>query len=186
MSNLHLIDPNAGMPRLRDGGGGDGSPPMDKTVNEIDKRLIAVEAVLPGLVTKSDMAELRSDMHRSLGDTKSDMAELRSDMHRSFGDIMVAISELKSKTEATDSKIDIASIRQTVEKSHTDIYKWIATIFISVAGIGFAAYSGLKSVGAGQQVAAQPPTIIQIPPSMPQNQTNVQVPAVTAKENLSK
>lgn len=124
---------------------GGGEPPMDKTVSEIDKRLVAVETALPGLSTKQDIADLKNDTNKAVGD------------------VLIAINGLTSKLDSFDTKLDITKIQQSVEKSHTDIYKWVATIIISVAGIGFAAYSGLKASGTGQPSQSAPPMIIQVP-----------------------
>lgn len=55
------------------------------------------------------------------------------------------LSEIKIALVKLDAKLDIGAIREGVEKAHTDIYKWVATIAISVAGLGFAIYSGLKA-----------------------------------------
>jgi len=38
--------------------------PMSPEYHEMDVRLVQVEAILPTLATKSDVAELRADMHK--------------------------------------------------------------------------------------------------------------------------
>ena len=53
------------------------------------------------------------------------------------------MSSIKTTLASLDAKIDIADIRSSVERAHTDIYKWIVTI-IAVVG---AIYFGIARLG---------------------------------------
>lgn len=77
-----------------------------------------------------------------LGRIEGDVASLKNGL----SDVKVAIASL-------DAKLDIGGIRASVEKSHTDIYKWIVSI-IAVVG---AIYFGLQRVGPSVQSSGQPP-----------------------------
>ncbi|NGR09363.1 hypothetical protein G5B41_17625 [bacterium SGD-2] len=78
---------------------------------------------------------------------EGDVASLRKDV----SDVKVAIASL-------DAKLDIGSIRASVEKSHTDIYKWVATLALSLIGVGAAVYFGIQRISPTVQ-PAQPPVI---------------------------
>ncbi|WP_157634166.1 hypothetical protein [Burkholderia ubonensis] len=86
-----------------------------------------------------------------IGAIKVDFGAMRNDM----SEIRIALADL-------NSKLNIGEIRANVEKAHTDIYKWVATIAISVAGLGFAIYAGLKSTAQPPQ---QQPTVQYVLPS---------------------
>jgi hypothetical protein len=76
-----------------------------------------------------------------------------------------AVAAVSANIAEMNAKMDISSIRQAVEKSHTDIYKWAATLAISAATLSFAVYAGLKQ-SVPQQVpaqSAQQPIIINVP-----------------------
>ncbi|WP_345245766.1 hypothetical protein [Pigmentiphaga soli] len=95
-------------------------------MNAIDERLSRIEV---------DVGLLKNDV----GALKSDVGSLKSD-----------VGSIRATLAGLDAKMDIASIRSAMEKGHTDIYKWIASIVISVIGLGSAIYFG-------QQRAAVPP-----------------------------
>ena len=53
------------------------------------------------------------------------------------------MSSIKTTLASLDAKMDIGSIRSSVEKAHTDIYKWAVSI-IAVVG---AIYFGIQRLG---------------------------------------
>jgi hypothetical protein len=57
---------------------------------------------------------------------KGDVSTLKSDVH-----------SIKTTLASIDAKLDIGSIRASVEKAHTDIYKWIVSIIAVVGAIYF-------------------------------------------------
>jgi hypothetical protein len=79
--------------------------------------------------------------------TKDDIASIKD----SLSAVSVAISSM-------DAKMDISSIRASVEKSHTDIYKWVATLTIGAVTIWLSIYSGIRQL--------QPSTPVSTPPSI--------------------
>lgn len=86
-----------------------------------------------------------------LGRIEGDVAALKGDV----SDVKIAIASL-------DAKLDIGSIRASVERSHTDIYKWAVSI---IAVIG-AIYFGLQRVGpAGTAGQPAQPTVIYVQPA---------------------
>jgi len=50
--------------------------------HEMDVRLVQVEAILPTLATKSDVAELRADMNKQIGELRSEMQKMETSMHK--------------------------------------------------------------------------------------------------------
>lgn len=78
--------------RLHNGGG----PPYD---GSMDARLSKLEALVPTLATREDIANLRGaareDIASLRGATTTDLANLRAEMHKGFSDLR---SELHSQT----------------------------------------------------------------------------------------
>lgn len=68
-------------------------------------------------------------------------------LHADMTEIKVTLTGLGAKLDALNSKIDFGDLRSSVEKAHTDIYKWVATIAIATASLGFAIHSGLRAQG---------------------------------------
>jgi hypothetical protein len=91
-----------------------------------------------------------SRLDGDIGTVKSDVSGMRTDL----SEIRISLAEL-------NSKLNIGEIRSNVEKVHTDIYKWLATVVISIAGLGLAIYAGLKASSAPPQ--PQQPLVIQVP-----------------------
>lgn len=101
------------------------------------------------------------NLERAVARMEGDVGTLRSD----FASVKTDVSEIRISLADLNSKLNIGEIRANVEKAHTDIYKWVATIAISVAGLGFAVYAGLKSTAATNQQAQ--PTIQYLVPLAP-------------------
>ncbi len=81
-----------------------------------------------------------------------------------LGRIEGDVSSMKTSLASIDAKMDIASIRASVERAHTEIYKWIASIVIGVIGLGSAVYFGLQKIAPP---APQPPYIQSAPATAP-------------------
>ncbi len=90
---------------------------------------------------------------------KSDVNILKGDVNTLKGDVIA----VKTTLASIDAKLDIGSIRASVEKAHTDIYKWIVSI---IAVIG-AIYFGLQRMppAASPLVYAYPPAQAQAVPA---------------------
>ncbi|WP_406805389.1 hypothetical protein [Burkholderia semiarida] len=97
-------------------------------------------------------------LERAVTRLEGDIGSLRAD----FGGMRNDMSEIRIALADLNSKLNIGEIRANVERAHTDIYKWVATIAISVAGLGFAIYAGLKSTAQPQQ---QQPTVQYVVPT---------------------
>jgi len=50
--------------------------------HEMDVRLTKIEAILPTLATKSDLAELRSEVNHQMGELRVDMQKMETSMHK--------------------------------------------------------------------------------------------------------
>ena len=90
-----------------------------------------------------------------LGRIEKDVGTLKGDVNILKGDVIA----VKTTLASIDAKLDIGSIRASVEKAHTDIYKWIVSI---IAVIG-AIYFGLQ-----RMPPAASPWVYSYPPSQPQ------------------
>lgn len=67
------------------------------------------------------------------------------------------LTDVQSSVASLDAKLDIGGIRASVEKAHTDIYKWAVSILALVGAV----YFGLQRVATPP--AQQTPIIIQVP-----------------------
>lgn len=110
-----------------------------------------------GMDRLTNLEKRVDNIDNRLGRIEGDVSTLKGD-----------VAAVRSSIASLDAKLDIGSIRASVEKSHTDIYKWIVTI---IAVIG-AIYFGLQRVAPVQTPepgsSAQAPVIINIPPVTPQ------------------
>lgn len=123
------------------GRGGNENPPLPPGGNGGDN----------GGMDRLDHLEKRVDqIDVRLGRIEGDVSAIKS-----------SIGGLDTKFASLDAKLDINSIRASVEKSHTDIYKWIVSI---IAVIG-AIYFGLQRVAPPP--SQQAPIIIQVPQHAP-------------------
>ena len=97
-------------------------------------RLQAIEALLPTLATKADVAELR-------GELKTEMADLRGEMRAGFAEVRAEMAEGRAESQ-----------------------RWlIATViglFIGFGGLFMAMSNALKPVTIA---AGQPPIVINVP-----------------------
>jgi len=50
--------------------------------HEMDVRLVQVEAILPTLATKSDLAELRVEVNHQMGELRLEMQKMETSMHK--------------------------------------------------------------------------------------------------------
>lgn len=83
------------------------------------------------------------------------LGRIEKDVDTLKGDVIA----VKTTLASIDAKLDIGSIRASVERAHTDIYKWIVSI---IAVIG-AIYFGLQ-----RMPPAAAPWVYSYPPSQPQ------------------
>lgn len=91
---------------------------------------------------KTDVSTLKTDV----SSLKTDVSSLKTDVAH----LTTSVADIQTTLTRLDAKLDLGDIRASVERAHTDIYKWVATLAISVAALGFAAYAGLKA-GANVQ-----------------------------------
>lgn len=147
---------------------------LEKRVDAIDGRLGRIERDVDTL--KSDVNALKGDVNTLKGDVntlKGDVSTLKGDVNTLKGDVNTLksdvntlkgdVSAVKTTLASIDSKLDIGSIRASVERAHTDIYKWIVSI---IAVIG-AIYFGLQRLppAAFPQVYSYPPSPAQAVPA---------------------
>ena len=64
-------------------GGNNGLPPGGPPVDLLE-RVIKIEAAIPNLATKTEVAELRSEMHQEFAKVYLELAKMRQDMHQEF------------------------------------------------------------------------------------------------------
>ncbi|GEM_PF-2121844 len=94
-----------------------------------------------GGMNRLDHLEKRvDDIDSRLGRIEGDVATLKNDV----GSIKDGLSDLKIGIAELNAKFNIGEIRANVEKSHTDIYKWIATLALSAIGVAVAIIVGLQ------------------------------------------
>ncbi|MBB1628909.1 hypothetical protein A9974_27085 [Achromobacter sp. UMC71] len=126
---------------------------LEKRVDAIDGRLGRIERDVDTL--KGDVNTLKGDVNTLKGDVNT----LKADVNTLKGDV----SAVKTTLASIDSKLDIGSIRASVERAHTDIYKWIVSI---IAVIG-AIYFGLQRMppAAFPQVYSYAPSPAQAVPA---------------------
>lgn len=128
-------------PRLALGGHGGDNARMNRLAH-LEKRVDVIDGRL-GRIEK-DVDTLKSDVNT-----------LKGDVNTLKGDVIA----VKTTLASIDAKLDIGGIRASVEKAHTDIYKWIVSI---IAVIG-AIYFGLQ-----RMPPAASPWVYSFPPSQPQ------------------
>ncbi|MGP8437153.1 hypothetical protein ACT2FY_13085 [Paraburkholderia fungorum] len=116
------------------------------------------------------------NLERAVGRLEGDIGSLKAD----FGGMRNDMSEIRISLADLNSKLNIGEIRANVEKAHTDIYKWVATIAISVAGLGFAVYAGLKA--SNTPPAATSPNIQYVVPLPPPQAAPPVSPAPTDQQ----
>lgn len=72
------------------GGNGNGEPPI--TEMEVEKRLTAVESIIPTLATKTDFADLRADLHKMDASIKTWMIATIIGLFFGFAGLFFAMS----------------------------------------------------------------------------------------------
>ncbi|WP_186216035.1 hypothetical protein [Burkholderia gladioli] len=73
--------------------------------------------------------------------------KLESAVGRLEGDmssVKDSINDIKATLARMDAKMDIDGVRAFVERSHTDVYKWAATLLFGSASIAAAVYFGIQ------------------------------------------
>jgi hypothetical protein len=81
------------------------------------------------------------------------------------GTIKDGLTDLKIGIAELNAKFNIGEIRANVEKSHTDIYKWIATLALSLIGVVAAVYFGIQRLGPPVAQIQSPTVATQPAPS---------------------
>ncbi|MFY2599432.1 hypothetical protein ACOTHJ_21335 [Achromobacter xylosoxidans] len=105
-----------------------------------------------GGMDRLDHLEKRVDeIDGRLGRIEKDVDTLKGDVSTLKSDV----SSIKTTLASIDAKLDIGSIRASVEKAHTDIYKWIVSI-IAVVG---AIYFGIQRLAPTVPQQGYPPAI---------------------------
>ena len=61
-----------------------------------------------------------------------------------LSDIKVILVRLGTKLDVMNTKFDIIEVRAFVERTHTDIYKWVATTGIGGLSFNAAIYFGIQ------------------------------------------
>ncbi|WP_186159250.1 hypothetical protein [Burkholderia gladioli] len=79
--------------------------------------------------------KLESAVKRLEADTSAVKADVSS-VKDSINDVKVLLAKM-------DAKMDIDGVRAFVERSHTDVYKWVATLLFSSASLGAVIYFGM-------------------------------------------
>lgn len=118
------------------GGGGGDNGGMDR-LDHLEKRVDEIDGRL-------------GRIEKDVDTLKGDVSTLKSD-----------VSSIKTTLASIDAKLDIGSIRASVEKAHTDIYKWIVSI-IAVVG---AIYFGIQRLAPAMPQQGYPPAVT---PTAPQ------------------
>ncbi|WP_155638646.1 hypothetical protein [Burkholderia cepacia] len=88
---------------------------------------------------ESSVAKLETDVSA----IKGDVASVKSDV----SSVKDALNDIKVTLASMDSKMGIGEVRAFVERAHTDVYKWMATIFISAVSVSAAIYFGIQRLG---------------------------------------
>lgn len=87
-----------------------------------------------GGMDRLDHLEKRvDDIDGRLGRIERDVDTLKGDVSTLKSDV----NTIKTTLASIDAKLDIGGIRASVEKAHTDIYKWIVSIIAVVGAIYF-------------------------------------------------
>ncbi|WPQ34348.1 hypothetical protein [Achromobacter xylosoxidans] len=124
-----------------------------------------------GGMDRLDHLEKRvDDIDGRLGRIEGDVATLKSDV----GTIKDGLSDLKIGIAELNAKFNIGEIRANVEKSHTDIYKWIATLALSAIGVAVAIIVGIQRLAPPAAPAypqAVTPNVSQPAPAPPPTQS---------------
>jgi len=66
--------------------------------HEMDVRLTKIEAILPTLATKSDLAELRGEVNHQMG-------ELRAEVSKQIGDLRIDMQKMETSMHKMDASI---------------------------------------------------------------------------------
>lgn len=122
---------------------GDGQPPqdppMESRVTALETRL---DATLPTLATKSDMAAIETRVTDVKGDLNISLTALR-------GDVTTAIAELKAE----------------VHRIHTDFSRWMIATVLSIMAALIAGLFGVANIMKPSPAPApqSAPIVIQVP-----------------------
>jgi archaellum component FlaC len=153
------------------GGGGDNGDMsrlynLERRTDKIEVRLTHIASDV--LVLKQDVSVLKQDvsvLKQDVSVLKQDVSVLKQDVLILKQDVSILKSDvsiikndmsfLKTAIVSIDAKLDIAGIRATVEKAHTDIYKWAATLAISLIAVMATLYFSAPRVAYAHDPATQ-------------------------------
>jgi hypothetical protein len=121
----------------------------------MEARLKALEAVLPTLATKADVAELRGEMRTGFAEVRG---EMRTGFAEVLGEMRAGFAELRG-----EMRNGFADVYTSMADHRADILRWtIATViglFVGFGGLFLAMSNALKP---GVSPASQP-IIINVP-----------------------
>ena len=110
----------------------------NKELRDIRERLISIEATLPHLATKADLAILRSDMKAEMSTMKSDM---KAEMSTMKSDMKAEISTIKSDMKAeisalqSDMKAKISAVESAMTRMESTLIKWLAGFSLVIISV---------------------------------------------------
>ena len=99
----------------------------NKELRDIRERLISIEATLPHLATKADLAILRSDMKAEMSTMKSHM---KAEISTLKSDMKAEISTLKSGMNAK-----ISAVESAMTKMESTLIKWLAGFSLVIISV---------------------------------------------------
>lgn len=126
-----------------------GQPPN----GNLERRVAAIEAVLPTLATKADLAELRAEMH---SENEKLRVELRAEMHSGNEKLLATIRvENEKLREKLLDRIALVhqEMRAEVREMHASMFRWMVTTLIAM----LIAFSGFF-IGLGNLLLSRAPS----------------------------
>lgn len=141
-------------------------PPLDQPPpgghdGGMEARVARLEAVLPTLAAKSDVAELRADM-------RIGFADLRADTHKGFADLRADMNKGLTDLRA-DTHKGLTDLRADTHKGVIETQRWmVATVLGMMIGFGgmfMGMTNNLKSPPPQQQQAQPSGTVVPITPA---------------------
>ncbi|MBC5767296.1 DUF1640 domain-containing protein [Ramlibacter albus] len=111
---------------------------------DMDHRMTMLEAkwdaILPTLATKSDVAELRTELRTEM---QKGFGEVRAEVHKEIGGMRTEIQEVR-----TEIHREVGQVRAEIQKGINETQRWmIATViglFIGFAGLFLAMTNTLR------------------------------------------